>query len=72
MDEAAEDWEVDEGGLIEHAFGCPYCGELVTMLVDLSEPDQEYIEDCEVCCNPIGVRVRARGGVLESFEASTG
>ena len=27
-------------------FSCPYCGEPVEMIVDLSEAQQEYIEDC--------------------------
>ncbi len=72
MDDATEDWAAEPGGLLEHAFGCPHCGETITMLLDLSEPDQEYIEDCEVCCNPIAVQVRARGGHLEGFDASSG
>jgi hypothetical protein len=40
------------------------------MVLDLSEPDQEYVEDCEVCCNPIALRVRARQGALVGFDAS--
>lgn len=32
---------------------CPYCGESIDILLDLSVPDQEYIEDCQVCCQPI-------------------
>jgi transcription elongation factor Elf1 len=59
-----------EGDLLEHAFECPYCGEPITMLLDLSEPDQEYVEDCEICCNPIALRVRARRGALAGFEAT--
>lgn len=34
-------------------YQCPYCGEAVEALVDLSAGDQEYIEDCPVCCRPI-------------------
>jgi len=42
---------------------CPYCAEPITLLVDISEGDQEYIEDCEVCCRPINVslQVHAEG-----------
>lgn len=36
---------------------CPYCGEVITLLVDCSESQQQYIEDCEVCCRPINVKV---------------
>ena len=32
---------------------CPYCGEHIDILVDGSLPEQEYVEDCEVCCRPI-------------------
>ena len=32
---------------------CPYCGELINVLVDPQEVDQQYIEDCQVCCKPI-------------------
>ena len=32
---------------------CPYCGEHFTTQVDASAGDQEYIEDCQVCCKPI-------------------
>ena len=33
--------------------GCPYCGEMIEILVDLSVEEQQYIEDCSVCCAPI-------------------
>ncbi|NTV91891.1 MAG: CPXCG motif-containing cysteine-rich protein [Chlorobiaceae bacterium] len=36
---------------------CPYCGEVVEMQIDCSEGDQEYIEDCEVCCHPLRIIV---------------
>ncbi len=36
---------------------CPYCGELLTFVVDESGgPTQSYVEDCQVCCQPIQVR----------------
>lgn len=37
------------------AVGCPYCGEGIELLVDCSVADQEYVEDCSVCCRPIVV-----------------
>jgi hypothetical protein len=39
--------------LTEQSIGCPYCGEAITILVDDSLPEQEYVEDCQVCCRPI-------------------
>lgn len=37
---------------------CPYCGEHITVFVDESAGDQDYIEDCQVCCRPIVIAVR--------------
>jgi hypothetical protein len=39
--------------LREHAVACPYCGETITVVIDCSIPDQSYVEDCQVCCQPI-------------------
>jgi hypothetical protein len=41
---------------------CPFCGERISMLLDLSAGGQSYIEDCEVCCRPIRVRYGVRTG----------
>lgn len=42
---------------------CPCCGEPLEILVDASAGDQNYIEDCQVCCRPItlGIRIDADG-----------
>lgn len=36
---------------------CPYCWESFDTAVDISVPDQEYVEDCQVCCRPIRLRI---------------
>ena len=37
---------------------CPSCGEAVALAVDTSAGDeQEYVEDCAVCCRPWAVHV---------------
>ncbi len=55
--------------LIEHGFACPYCGEPITMLLELTLSHQSYVEDCEICCNPILLRFSARDGELTEFDA---
>lgn len=40
---------------------CPYCGETIEVLIDCSVPDQHYIEDCQVCCQPIDFFVTVHG-----------
>ncbi len=32
---------------------CPYCGERFDTLVDASSGEATYIEDCQICCQPI-------------------
>ena len=39
--------------LLERKVRCPYCGELLVVLIDPSIQNQEYVEDCQVCCRPI-------------------
>ena len=34
---------------------CPYCGEVSTLLLDASIAQQQYTEDCAVCCRPMVV-----------------
>ena len=36
---------------------CPYCGEPIEVAVDWSVRQQEYVEDCQVCCRPINLTV---------------
>ncbi|MCM5662717.1 CPXCG motif-containing cysteine-rich protein [Galbibacter mesophilus] len=54
----------------EHFFQCPYCWEEISMLLDPSV-NQTYVEDCEVCCNPIEVTVNFEDGELISFSAES-
>ena len=46
----------------EHFFTCPYCWEEISMVLDLSAPDQEYVEDCEVCCRPMVIAFTEEDG----------
>lgn len=36
---------------------CPYCGEPISLLVECGQIGHSHIEDCQVCCRPITVRV---------------
>lgn len=36
---------------------CPYCNASISLLIDTSLAEQQYIEDCEVCCRPISVKL---------------
>jgi transcription elongation factor Elf1 len=56
--------------MIEHHFTCPYCWETISMLLDSSVSKQSYIEDCEVCCNPIQVNVQFIHTELTGFQTT--
>ncbi|WP_394753285.1 CPXCG motif-containing cysteine-rich protein [Crenothrix sp.] len=50
---------------------CPYCGEQIEVIVDCSVNNQEYVEDCSVCCKPIIFSVASFQGEVVSIEAHT-
>ena len=39
------------------------------MILDLSVRRQTYVEDCEVCCQPVEVRYAVRNDEVCHFEA---
>jgi len=49
---------------------CPYCWEQVEIVVDLSVAEQQYVEDCFVCCRPIVIRYVAEQGTVTELTAS--
>ncbi len=63
-----EEFPLGEGTAeTESLITCPHCGESNEVALDPgSGSDQEYIEDCHVCCRPILMYVRyARDGSAE-------
>lgn len=36
---------------------CPYCWEIIEVTIDNCGEDQQYIEDCQVCCRPINFHI---------------
>ena len=44
--------------MIEAVYYCDACGEEIVVPVDISAgAEQEYVEDCPVCCRPHVLRV---------------
>ncbi|MGB2886529.1 MAG: CPXCG motif-containing cysteine-rich protein [Candidatus Acidiferrales bacterium] len=54
---------------MEHFFTCPHCGEQISMILDPSIHRQTYVEDCEVCCNPIEISYTVQDDALANFDA---
>ena len=43
--------------LLNRQITCPYCGESIDIMLDDSVDEQDYFEDCSVCCRPIRMRI---------------
>ena len=56
---------------LEHFFTCPYCWEEISFILDVSLEGQSYIEDCEVCCQPIHIRYNVEDFEIVDFEAGS-
>lgn len=50
---------------------CPYCGEIITLFLDLSVATQTYVEDCSVCCQPMNVSYSVEDGELSILTVDT-
>ena len=57
--------------MIEHYFDCPHCWENQLKMIDPSVPNQCFIEDCEVCCNPLEFTIEIQDNNLISFLVSS-
>ena len=51
-------------GIAEQRIHCPFCAESMTLLLDFSAGSQSYVEDCQVCCQPMQVSFELDGEEL--------
>ena len=49
---------------------CPFCAEPISIVVDFSAGSQTYIEDCQVCCQPMEVSVSVDADGYRSVEVA--
>ena len=57
--------------MLEHYFDCPHCWENQLKMIDPSINTQNFIEDCEVCCNPLEFDLVVQANTLQSFSVNT-
>ena len=68
IDPAVSADEGGPGGMQFHLVECPYCGESFETPVDTSSGSARYVEDCQVCCQPIEFNIEVdHAGVLQSL-----
>ena len=53
--------------LIEQEYTCPHCWRANLIQLDVSQGSQTFVQDCDVCCNPIEFHCSVCGGELVSF-----
>lgn len=53
--------------LYERRISCPFCGEPVDIVLDPSAGGQSYIEDCQVCCQPMQITYDVEGDELRDL-----
>jgi transcription elongation factor Elf1 len=57
--------------MIEHYFNCPHCWQNQLKIIDSSVGEQSFIEDCEVCCNPLEFNLSVENNFIESFSVDS-
>lgn len=53
--------------MIEYYFDCPHCWKNQLKMIDPSINSQSFIEDCEICCNPLEFDLIVVENYVESF-----
>ena len=44
-----------EAAIVAARISCPHCGQSMEVVLDLSGGSQSYVEDCQVCCQPMQI-----------------
>ena len=57
--------------MLEYFFYCPYCWQHISILIDTHLHSQKYIEDCEVCCNPIQISFNVENNEIINFDSNS-
>jgi len=61
------------GGVQFCAVRCPYCGESFETQLDTSSGSARYVEDCQICCQPIEFSLDVdHAGVLRTLSTLRG
>lgn len=55
-------------GLETTAIQCPCCWQVFEVVIDCSVEQQEYVEDCYVCCRPLILSVYVTDGIIQSVD----
>lgn len=54
--------------IVERRVSCPFCGEAISILLDPSGGEQSYVEDCQVCCQPMQINFEVTDGEFTNLQ----
>lgn len=57
--------------MLESNFTCPHCWQAQIKIIDSSINKQEFIEDCEICCNPIEFNIEIQENEVTLFKINS-
>ena len=57
--------------MIEYYFDCPHCWENQLKMIDASVTNQNFIEDCEICCNPLEFHLSIQNNAIHQFSVNS-
>jgi hypothetical protein len=49
---------------------CPFCGQYFDLVIETSQPEQQFTIDCEICCRPLQVSVTCEAGEIVELRAA--
>ena len=49
-------------------FCCPHCLQHSSLTIDLGAKRQQFVEDCQVCCEPITFDIEVRNGEVARMD----
>ena len=58
--------------LLDRTINCPYCGESMSIVIDVSAGGQSYIEDCQICCQPMQISFEVDEEQLMDLKVDSG
>jgi transcription elongation factor Elf1 len=57
-----------EPAVVETRISCPYCAQSMKIVLDLSGGSQSYVEDCQICCQPMQIRFEVDDNQLQALQ----
>ena len=57
--------------MLEYCFDCPHCWQNQLKMIDPSILNQQFIEDCETCCNPLEFNIQVQENIVQSFDVNS-